>query len=231
MTIGIIPARSGSKGVSNKNINDIGGIPLINHTIFTAIESKSFEHIYISTDIDYVFSEFKNNNSVTLIKRPKNLCQDDSSQVDVVNHVFKNLTINPKHITNFVLLQPTTPFKTANEIRNGVEILSNAKVESIIGVCEVVNHPSDYLFINSNNKLKNLINESKNKRRQEFSKYYFNNGAFYGCKYNFFKKNQVFYNENSKILKMNNFSFVDIDTQFDLIIARSIYKDFKNSTK
>ena len=59
MTIGIVTARAGSKGVPNKNTIKLD--PLINHTIFTAIESKSFNKIYVSTDIDYVFSEFKNN--------------------------------------------------------------------------------------------------------------------------------------------------------------------------
>jgi len=226
MTIGIVTARAGSKGVPNKNTIKLGGIPLINHTIFTAIESKSFDKIYVSTDIDYIFSEFKTNNSVTLIKRPVNLCQDDSSQVDVVNHVFENL-LNPKLIKSFVLLQPTSPFKTANEISSGVKMLSNTNVQSVIGVCEVVNHPSDYLFVNSNGKIENLITESKNKRRQEFSKYYFNNGAFYGCTYDFFVKKQVFYDHNSQILKMNNFSFVDIDTQFDMLLSKSLYKNFK----
>ena len=134
---------------------------------FTAIESKSFNKIYVSTDIDYVFSEFKNNNSVTLIKRPINLCQDDSSQVDVVNHVFENILLNPKLIKSFVLLQPTSPFKTADEIRSE-EMLSNTNVQSVIGVCEVVNHPSDYLFVNSNGKIENLITESKIKEDKNF---------------------------------------------------------------
>jgi len=231
MTVGIITARAGSKGLKNKNINKIGGVPLIDHTVLTALESEIFEHIYISTDIELVFSKYKKNNLVTLIKRPEHLCQDDSNQVDVVNHVLDNIILTRKNLTSFVLLQPTTPFKTAREIRSGVKILSNPDVESVIGVCELVNHPSDYLFIDSNNKLKNLIHESKNKRRQEFSKYYFNNGAFYGCKFDFFKKNQIFYDQNSKILKMNNFSFVDIDTQFDFIIAKSLFKEFKNLIK
>ena len=231
MTVGIITARSGSKGVKNKNINKIGGIPLIDHTILTALESRIFEHIYISTDIEQVLSKYKKNNLVTLIKRPEHLCQDDSNQVDVVNHILDNIILTRKNLISFVLLQPTTPFKTACEIRSGVKILSNPDVQSVIGVCELVNHPSDYLFIDSNNKLKNLIHKSKNKRRQEFSKYYFNNGAFYGCKFDFFKKNQIFYDQNSKILKMNNFSFVDIDTQFDFIIAKSLFKEFKNLIK
>ena len=97
----------------------------------------------------------------------KSCKKEDNVIINIPHSENKKNLLNPKLIKSFVLLQPTSPFKTANEISLGVKMLSNANVQSVIGVCEVVNHPSDYLFINSNGKIENLITESKNKRRQE----------------------------------------------------------------
>jgi CMP-N-acetylneuraminic acid synthetase len=63
---------------------------------------------------------------------------------------------------------------------------------------------------------------NNSKRRQEFPEIFFNNGAFYGCSVEFFQQKKVFYNEDSELLIMNERSLIDIDTAFDMQMARAL---------
>jgi CMP-N-acetylneuraminic acid synthetase len=102
-----------------------------------------------------------------------------------------------------------------------VRLLFNGS-DSVIGVAKAMHHPADYLCIGENNKLHYLLPEFVAKPRQSFPTVYFNTGGFYGCSVSFFKKNQLFYDENSAILLMDEKSLIDIDTPFDFLLAKGI---------
>ncbi len=222
MIVAIITARANSKGLPGKNMLPLCGKSLIEHSFDVAVNSGVFDKIIVSTDLDAAIDLAKNYSQIEVpFKRPEYLCGDKVSQLDVVNHVLDYLESQKFNTTHFVLLQPTSPFRTPNEIREGVKLLQNGH-ESVIGVTEVMHHPVDYLFLEENNKLNFLLPEFVSKPRQTFPTVYFNNGGFYGCSVSFFIENQIFVSQNSALLIMNEKSLIEIDTMFDYQLAQGL---------
>lgn len=223
MVVAIVTARKNSKGLPGKNTMMLGNYSLIEHSIRAANNATEIDEIILSTDIVEIIDELKSKYSKLNVPyvRPDHLCQDNSTHVEVINDLFQYFEKINKKITHFVLLQPTSPFRTSDEINEGVNLLKNGN-ESVLGVCKTMHHPADYIYLDNNKKIKNIMPDFKGKRRQEFPEIYFNNGAFYGCSVNYFKKNQMFYDENSQLLIMNENTLIDIDTEFDMKLAKSI---------
>jgi len=224
MIVGIIPARANSKGLPNKNILHLGGKPLIQHTFESAKESRLLDHILLTTDMPEAMDLARDLGGIEVpFTRPKHLCSDSASVVDVVAHVLDFLKARGDEVKGFVILQPTSPFSTAREIDKGIDILLKG-TNSVLGVCEVMNHPADYVIKNKKGKLEFLMPRYKGKQRQEFPNVYFNNGSFYACRVEFFNNENVFYDENTVLLIMNRKTIIDIDESFDLKIAESLLK-------
>ncbi len=105
----IIPARSGSKRVKNKNIRLLNGIPLIHYSINTAIQCK-FDPIIISTNSKTIANiALQYNSSIAIIMRPNSISQDDSTDQEVINHIVESL--NAPQDTIIAYLRPTTPLR------------------------------------------------------------------------------------------------------------------------
>lgn len=223
MVVAIITARANSKGLPGKNMMDLGGKPLIAHSMEIACKSSEFDAVVLSTDITLAIEYAKENYPKIEIPfvRPENLCGDKVTHVEVINHLCDYFQKINRLIDYIVLLQPTTPFRTPEEMNEGVRLLKNG-AKSVIGVTPAMHHPADYLYKNQNGKIQYVMPEFKSKRRQDFPPVYFNNGAFYGCSLDFFKSQQDFYNEESELLVMGENSLIDIDTAFDMKLARAL---------
>jgi CMP-N,N'-diacetyllegionaminic acid synthase len=227
MVVAIITARQNSKGLPGKNLLELGGKPLIQHTFDVAIDSGVFDKIILSTDSIDAIKLAKSQKGIEVpFIRPDNLCLDTTSQVEVINHVLDFLIIEKIEVKYFVLLQPTVPFRKASEIKEGVNLLKSG-YNSVIGVTSVMHHPADYLIKTEENKISYLMPEFTSKIRQSFPPVYFNNGGFYGCETVFFKQNQIFYNSESAFLLMGEETLIDIDTEFDMKLAKGLI-NYKN---
>lgn len=218
-----ITARKNSKGIPNKNMKVLGDKPLIAYSMEAALNSGSFSKVILSTDDEGIIDFAQENYPEVEIpyKRPDALATDESSQTDVVldllNH-YANENATPEH---FVLFQPTSPFRTSEEIQQGVDYLKNG-ADSVLGICEVWHHPAEYVSINQENKLDFLIESEADKRRQEHKPYYFINGAFYGTSTDRFLKEKNWFNAGSQPLVMGKNTLIDIDTPFDLNLAKGL---------
>lgn len=223
MVLAVITARANSKGLPGKNMMDLGGMPLIEHSMKIASETSGFDNIILSTDMQdaIVLAQAKYPKIEVPFVRPEHLCTDTSTHVDIVEHLLQYFESVDREVSHIVLIQPTTPFRTTEEMNEGVELLKNGG-GSVIGVAPVMHHPADYLYKGKDGKVQYLMPEFKSKRRQEFPQIYFNNGAFYGCSVDFFKQYKDFYNEDSEMLVMDEKSLIDIDTAFDMKLARAL---------
>jgi CMP-N,N'-diacetyllegionaminic acid synthase len=223
MVAAIITARAGSKGLPGKNMLDLGGIPLIEHTFIQAIASSAFDCIYLNTDLDEAIdlAQSKYPEIQVAFKRPEWLAMDKTSHKELIEHHIEYLVSLGKEIDQIVVLQPTTPFKLAKELATGVQMLRDG-ASSVLGVSKVMHHPAEYLYRNSTGEISYLMEDFKGKRRQEYPTIYFDNGAFYGFSLNFFKETGCFFNEKSELLEMGEWSLIDIDTQFELDLARGL---------
>jgi CMP-N,N'-diacetyllegionaminic acid synthase len=231
-TLGIIPARAGSKGVPNKNKLIINGKPLIFYTIEAALKSKKLKNVILTTD-DNEIIELCSNFNILIRKRPKNLAKDDSpisgAIIDVIDYYSK--IINDEKIESIMLLQPTSPLRSSIDIDDSINsFYENSNYNSLISVCEMDDiHPGRMYWIDSENTMVNILPEFENTRRQDNKLAYFRNGCIYLTKINSFLKTSSLINRPILPYKMNSNFLLNIDSDRDLIIASSVMKEWINN--
>lgn len=221
--LGIITARAGSKGLPNKNILQLGGKPLVQHSMDTVQESCKINRAILSTDItDVAELGKKYSKLINFGLRPSYLCKSDTSQIEVINYELDQYLQHGYKRPKFIaLLQPTSPFRIVAEIDQAVQELEQTNKESLIGVCPVYHHPADYIIKTGKNKIKWVFRDNNWRRRQDFSEVFFDCGALYICQYEYFKKKEMLYDENSLLFELSQCSMFDIDSSFDLSMAEA----------
>lgn len=221
----IVPARGGSKGIPNKNMVELGGIPLIQHTI-NAIKESKIEDFVVTTDSESIIKYCESNN-YNYVVRPTDLAQDDSKAIDVVNHVTKQLKKQYEYI---VYLQPTSPFRNYKHINKAIElVLNDPSADSLVSVVKVPHNFIPESIMELNGKYLNEFSNDKIYQRQFKPTYYARNGAaIYVTK----RKRLKDYIFGGKILclEMDKFESIDIDEYCDLELA-SMYLKLKNGKK
>ena len=216
--LGLIPARGGSQTVKRKNMVDLGGIPLIEWTIRTALAS-SVSRLIVSTD-DLEIAEFSQSKGCEVpFIRPSELATNSALAIDVVNHA---LDVISEDFDAVMLLQPTTPFRTPEDIEQSLKIIGDAS--SVISVSAVEGpHPARMKYIESGLLIDPPFAEAiENMPRQQLRKVFVRNGAIYLTKVPYIRQGS-FKGLTSRALIMPEERSVNIDSQFDLRIARAIY--------
>lgn len=229
--IAIIPARSGSKGLKDKNIKLLNGKPLIVYTIEAAINSEVFDNIIVSTDSEKYAEISKNSGANVPFLRPDYLSDDKATSTDVIIHALESLKNIGQEYDNFMLLQPTSPLRTYEDIINSVKIMIEKKANAVISVCESEHSP---LYVNTLDKtlsMEGFLPKGISTRRQDLPKHYRINGAIYLCKIDYFLKYRDFYKDGSYAYIMENINSIDIDNQLDFIIAEAIINNRDSITE
>lgn len=178
--IAIIPARSGSKGLPDKNIRTINGKPLIAYSIETAKKSELFDAIHVSTDSEkysQIATEFGADQPFL---RDYDTSGDAASSWDVVREVLIKYKKIGQEFDICILLQPTSPLRTSEDIKNAFALFDNKGAKAVVSVTEV-EHPIQWCFtLDESNSLQSFAKSKyKNVRRQDLEKNYRENGAIY----------------------------------------------------
>ena len=185
-----IPARGGSQGVKNKNIRIIGGKPLIAHAIESALKSKMFEHVIVSTDSKKIANISKKFGAKVPFMRPKKLATSAVSNDSVLLHGIKKLLKLKYEFDIIVLRDCTVPFIDVDDIKKVVKKLETKNCDSVFSC--IIAHPNPYFGMMEKNSLgylkksKNLKNEIT--RRQDSPEVYNVEGLFAFKTNNFLKK-------------------------------------------
>mgnify|MGYP003972197867 CR=1 FL=1 len=219
--LAIIPARSGSKRLPRKNILDLAGKPLIAWTIEAALESKYIDRIVVSTDSKEISSISRKYGADVPFMRPDELATDETTSIDVVLHQLDQLEECNDSYSYVILLQPTSPLRTAENIDESVEWLKSRNSDAVISVCKVEHSPLWCNTIPADGSLLNFLDDSiLNKRSQDLNQYYRLNGAIYLCNIKLLKKEKNFFlKSNSIAYKMNEEQSIDIDSKNDFMCA------------
>lgn len=134
----LIPARGGSKGVPGKNIRLLGGIPLIEHSIRTALEvASSPNEVIVSTDSAEIASIAERAGATVPFLRPAQLATDTASSRDVILHAADALGEK----NGVVLLQPTSPFRNPDDIRKAVGLFKKEQPDMVVSVKPAATNP------------------------------------------------------------------------------------------
>ena len=217
----LITARSGSKGVPNKNIKKIAGISLIEYKIKSALNSKYPDFVWLSTDSKNYAQIGENAGAFIPFIRPPELATDSSSSIDVVLHAMNYAEESNLSFDFIGLLEPTSPFVSEKSLNNALEFLiSNKTADGIVSVKEVLPHP---IFLQNDGKfLKDLslnIESIKNQNRQNFLTQITPSGGFYISHWNSFLKNKTFYCKKTLAYKLYAEESIEVDTLEDFEYA------------
>lgn len=222
--IAIIPARGGSKGIPNKNIIDIVGKPLIYWTIEAAKKSCLIDRIVVSSDSPRILSVAKSCGA-EIISRPKKYASDSAPAGLAVEHTLEYLEKKEKYSPDIVvLLQPTSPLRTSEDIDNAINLFMDEKAGALISIAEENNK---YLksFIIEKGILRGIIrDELVFTNRQELPKIYIPNGAIFIVKTDEFKKNKTLFSEKTIGYVMDKERSIDLDNLSDKLLIEDFLK-------
>lgn len=218
--IALIPARSGSKTVKNKNIKTIKGKPLIAHTIIAAKKSKYIKEIYLITDNKKIAKIGEKYGAKVPFLRPKYLAKDNSKAIDTYIYFLKRIKKNfsPKDIT---VLLPTSPLKKAIHIDQAIKLFYKNKSSSLISVKEI-EFPLEWVKMIKKRKGKSIIKsmyQNNNLNRQKYKKYYIPNGSIFIFDISKLIKYKKYYFKDTTPYIMTRENSIDIDDKLDFDIA------------
>lgn len=218
--LAIIPARSGSKGLRDKNIKLLSGKPLLAYSIEAAKVSGLFDEIMVSTDSEaYAQLAVEWGASVPFL-RSEALSDDLASSWDVVKDVIESYRKSGVEFDTVTLLQPTSPLRTAHDILKGFELMNEMDANVVVAVCEVDHSPLWANTLPEDFSMEQFLRpEIVGMPRQSIPTYYRINGALYIVKIDYLIKALNIYAEKSFAVVMSKESSVDIDDQLDFTIA------------
>lgn len=218
--LAIIPARSGSKGLRNKNIKELQNKPLLAYSIIAAVESGIFGHIMVSTDsVEYAAIARKYGAEVPFF-RSEETSSDTAGTWDMVKEVLCNYKAIGERFDSVCILQPTSPLRTAEDIRRGYELFTCKKANAVVGVCETEHSPLYSNTLQENGRMDGFIpKEIAAASRQQLPTYYRINGALYILKEDYLWEMESPYDHGCYAYKMSAESSVDIDTEYDFMLA------------
>lgn len=220
--LAIIPARSGSKGLKDKNIKLLAGRPLIAYSIEAARKAGIYSHILVSTESEkYGEIATQYGAEVPFYRSEKN-ASDSASSWDVVKEVLKNYKEVGIEFDTFTLLQPTSPMRSYEDIQKAYQLFIDKKAVGIVSVCEMEHSPLWSNTLPENNSLSGFLENESNKQRQKLKTFYRINGAIYIATVKAFLEDTNLYREGCYAYKMPAERSIDIDTELDFKIAEAI---------
>jgi N-acylneuraminate cytidylyltransferase len=225
--LAVITARSGSKGILNKNMTLIGDVPLIDFSINSIKKSKLITKSIVSTDSEVIGSHCSSMGIEFPFLRPQDLASDEAKSIDVIIHAinyFKNL----KQYFDYVLiLQPTAPFRSDNLIDDSIIKLRNSGKNCLISVKEVSHqyHPNWQFALNKENNTLSKFQSKITARRQELSPTFVRDGAIYLIKVDYLLRNNTLFDDEMDFIIDLNSPSINIDTNEDLIAATKYYNE------
>ena len=222
--LAIIPARSGSKGIKNKNIKKINNITLIERAYIVAKKSKIFDKIIISTDSPKYQNLMKKKNIDIFSLRSKKNSSDKSTDLQLLKYeIKKNEKIFKKKLSIIALLQPTSPMRNINDLKKCFQKIKKKKLDAVWTLSKIDKkfNPIKLLKIQKD-KFDYYDNFGKNfVGRQLLNQYYIRNGiAYFFSRKSIVKLNTILPKKNGYIII--NRKIVNIDDAQDLRNAQKI---------
>ena len=221
--LAIVPARSGSKGLRDKNKKLLNGKPLMAYTIEAALKSKAFDTVFVSTDSKRYADIAMEYGADAHFLRSDGNSTDCAGSWDVVREVVRNFESEGKWFEEIMLLQPTSPLRLKEDIINAITEMDEKKASSIESLTEMDHTPLWSNTLPPDLSMANFFNEYSCKPRQQLPTYYRENGAIYLIKREVLERNDkdMFLNGCYAYIMPRERS-IDIDSEFDFRIAEII---------
>ena len=212
--ISIIPARGGSKGLPGKNILPLCGKPMIAYTIEAAKQSKYIDHVIVSTDDQKIAEIALQYGAEVPFLRPDFLASDTAQAVDNYIYTIERLSKEwNTPIEEFVVLQPTSPLRIAEDIDGAIEMFMEKKADSVISYTPEAHPVRWHKYLDENNAFVDIF-DTTIANRQDLKTSYYPNGAVYVFRFSMIKERK-YYTDKSYGFIMPRVRSVDIDYKED----------------
>jgi len=223
--IAIIPARSGSKGLKDKNIKELNGKPLIAYTIECALNSKMFDKVFVSTDSQkYADIAIQYGADASFLRSEEN-SGDNAGSWDVVREVISKLAESGEIYDEVMLLQATSPLRNSEDIINVVNLLHEKNGAAVVSLTECDHSPIWCNTLPEDGCMDNFDKkEYKDLPRQQLPVFYRYNGALYLVTASELQNKEHMLEKGCYAYIMPQERSIDIDTALDFMIVEAIMK-------
>lgn len=223
--IAIIPARSGSKGLKDKNIKELNGKPLLAYSIEAALDSKQFDKVFVSTDSQiYADIAIQYGADASFLRSDKN-STDAAGSWDVVREVIDTFKSIGEEYDEIMLLQATSPLRTSEDIINAVELLKEKGGNAVVSLTECDHSPIWCNTLPKDCSMDGFDREEyKDLPRQSLPVFYRYNGAIYLVTKDELHNTGHMLEKGCYAYVMPQSRSIDIDTALDFMIAETIMK-------
>lgn len=223
--IAIIPARSGSKGLPDKNIRELCGKPMLAHSIEAAKKSGKIDVVHVSTDSSHYAKIAREYGADVPFLRSAELSSDTATTWDAVRFVLKQYEEMGQYFDIVTVLQPTSPLRTEKDIIEASDMYFSKSATAVVGVCEMEHSPLWCNTLSESLCLNGFLNKERNVQRQQLEVYYRINGAIYMIEAKIIKENMEIYGEKSYAYIMPKERSVDVDDMMDFKIAEMYMRE------
>lgn len=219
--LGVIPARGGSKGVERKNIRSLADRPLIAHTIDAANRSDELDRAIVTTDDTEIRRVAREYGADAPFLRPAELATDQAAMAPVVEHAVSYLEDEDDYTCSaVVLLQPTSPLRTASHIDRAIQRHRETDATTVISVFE----DHSYRWRPQDGGAEQLNYTGDVSRRQDKAPEYVENGAIYIVDAEHFLTHGDLRGGTVGLFEMSERRSTDVDTEFDLWLAEQLFE-------
>ena len=215
--LAVVPARQGSKGLPGKNTRMLAGKPLLGWTISAAQKSQHVDRLVLSSNDPLAIEYAESVNCEVPFVRAEEISTDETAGVDVVLDV----VLRCPGFDYVVLLQPTSPLRTSDDIDNSLQFASEQSATSCISVAESLSSPHWMYYRNSKHQLIRVLDGPIITRRQDLPLAYEPNGAIYIADVNWLLRERSLIAAETLGFEMSRDRSIDIDDVNDFSVAES----------
>ena len=225
LTLGLIPARGGSKGVAAKNLRKFGGRSLVERAVAACLNSGVVDHVLVSTDNELIADEARQAGAEVPFLRPPELAADDTLIQPVIDHAihsFENFI--GRAVTTIAFTEPTVPFRNAGHIASAIERYREGDVSSVISVCPLERKPHNIFLKSADARLDRYIKQPRQKfsRRQDMDALCRLSSGVYVIGRDEYMRTKSLIVEPLGFITMTNMESINIDEEFDVLIAEAV---------
>ncbi len=228
-TLGIIPARRGSKRLPGKNTRPFGGKPLVEWAIEAALGSTVLDRLVVSSDDPEVLAIAAGFAGVIGVRRPVELAADDSPAIDYVRHA---LDQSGSDFSAVAVMQPTSPLMSSGDIDDTVSLLHTSGADAAVTVFRARHelHPVKQKRLVGDRLLPYFDPEVGRMREQDLPSVYVRNGAVYASQVGTIAEGRIV-GEDCRAIVVPQSRSIDIDEQFDFDLAEFLLKKYGHSVR
>jgi len=225
--LGIVTARGGSKGIPRKNIAPLLGKPLLAYTAEAALHAKRLTRIILSTEDEEIARVGREYGLEVPFMRPAELARDDTPTIPVLQDVVRRLENAGEAYDAVLALQPTNPFRLAEDIDGAIELLERTGADSVIAFVDVgEKHPARMKFIEPEGRVIDppFAEAFEGQRRQDLPNVYLREGSIYLTRRGVLIEQNSLKGSDCRAWIIPQERYCNIDTPFDFFVAEQMLK-------